>query len=179
VASGLLVLVLSLAVAVLVAGRGLGTASQNPAVKAAGETASLALSPSSGDYAFSPSASYPVGIVFDSGSKAVDGVDVIIKFDPRQVQIAGGKIAAGTLFEEAPVNTVDNLKGEIRFSALTFNPRPVAGILGTFQMKPVAAGGAELTFAFAPGATVDSNAAEHGTARDILGKAEGAKFNFK
>lgn len=180
-AAGFTVLVLSLTVGVLtVTTRPTGQGnSQNLATKAAEQTASLSLVPAGGDYTFSPTITIPVGIVLDSAGKSVDGVDVIIGFDPAKVQITGNKITPGTLFEEAPQNTVDNKLGQIRFSALTFKPKPVSGIVGTFSVKPLIKGEIDLTFQFLPGATTDSNIAEHGTAKDVLGRVGNGRYTFK
>lgn len=183
VASGFLVLVLSMMVAFLTVSQrnnqnGLAT-TQNLSTKAAEQTVSLSLSPSSGNYSFSPTSTTPIGIVLDSAGKSVDGVDVIIGFDPKKVQVVGSKVATTNLFTEFPQNTVDNVRGQIRFSALTFNSRPVTGIIGTFALRPVSAGTASLTFDFTLGSTKDSNVAEHGTAKDVLGKVENGKYVFK
>lgn len=176
-ASGLLVLVLSLAVAVLtVTGKKTNLSSTT---KAAAETASLALSPASGDYLFDKTTAYPVGIIIDSGGKSVDGLDAVINFDPAKAQVVDTKISPTTLFEEFPLNSVDNKKGQIKFSALTFNAKPATGIVGSFRFKPLAKGEINFTIYFVPGATTDSNIAEHGTAKDILGGVTNGRFVFK
>lgn len=182
-ASGFLVLVFSLAVAVItVAGRNSANnlaTTQNLATKATEEVATLALSPGSGDYTFSPTASYPVGIVVDSGGKSVDGVDVIVNFDPKKVMVVNTQVSTTTMFEQFPLNQVDNVRGQIRFSALTFSPKPVVGIVGTFQVRPLVKGEVTLSFDFTPGASTDSNVAEHGTAKDVLGSVTNATYTFK
>lgn len=175
--SGLLVLVLSLAVAVLtVTNKKINVSTTT---KAAQETASLALSPSSGNYLFDNTTTYPVGIVIDSGSKIIDGLDAVINFDPAKAQVVDAKISPTTLFEEFPLNSVDNKKGQIKFSALTFKAKPATGIAGTFKFKPLVKGEINFTFYFIPGATTDSNVAEHGTAKDILGSVTNGRFVFK
>ncbi len=177
-ASGLTVLVLSLALAVLVV-TGKTPTNQNIRSQAAVVAGSLGLSPATGDYAFSPGSAYPVGIVVDSKTASADGVDVIIKFDPKKVQVVGSSLSPTTLFEKVPLNAVDNAAGTIRFSALTFSPKPVTGILATFSFRPLASGEVGFVFDFTPGATVDSNIAEHGTAKDVLGSVENATYNFR
>lgn len=183
VASGFLVLVLSMFVAVLTVSNRNATdnlaATQNLSTKAADQPASLALSPSSGDYTFTTSGSYPLGIVLDSAGKDVDGVDVIVNFDPTKVQVLSQKVATTSLFEEFPQNVVDNNLGQIRFSALTFNSRPVTGIIGTFTFRPLAKGTIDFTFGFTAGSTKDSNIAEHGTAKDLLGQVVNGSYSFR
>lgn len=174
-ASGLLVLVLSLAVAVLT----VTNRQVSVSTKAAQETASLALNPASGDYFFDTTTTYPVGIILDSGGKTTDGFDAVINFDPTKAQVVDTKVSPATLFEEYPVNTIDNKKGQIKFSALTFNAKPTTGIVGSFRFKPLAKGEINFTIYFLPGATTDSNIAEHGTAKDILGSVTNGRFVFK
>lgn len=181
IASGLLVLVLSLGVAVLtVVNRGgSGTSpSQNLTTQASTAMASLSLSPSRQTYTLTPGLSYPVGIIVDSAGKSIDGVDVVISFDPQKVQVTTPAVNPTTAFEQYPINNVSNPAGKIRFSALTFTPKPVNGIIATFQIKPVAKGEVNLTFDFTPAATTDSNIAEHGTAKDILEKVVNGNYFF-
>lgn len=181
-ASGFLVLVLSLAVAVItVSSKNSANLATNQGLttKAAEQNASLSLSPAEGDFTLNSTSTYPVGIVVDSAGKAIDGTDVIINFDPTKVQVVSSAVSPTTIFQEFPINTIDNTRGQIRFSALTFNARPATGIIGTFQFKPVVKGEVNFSFAFTPGATTDSNIAEHGTAKDVLGKVTNGRFNFK
>lgn len=177
-ASGLTVLVLSLALAVLVV-TGKTSPSQNIRSQAAVVSGFLGLSPAAGDYTYTSGLTYPVGVVVDSKTGSVDGVDVIIKFDPKKAQVVGNSLNPTTLFEKVPLNTVDNTTGTIRFSALTFTPKSVTGILATFSFRPQAPGVVNFNFDFTPGATTDSNIAEHGTAKDILGSTQNATYNFR
>ncbi len=179
-ASGFLVLVLSLAIAVItVTSKGGFTTPQNLSTKAAEATASLSLSPATGGYAYTPGQSYPLGIVVDSAGKNVDGVDVIVTFDPKKVRVEGPKLTTTNMFEEFPVNRIDNANGKIQLSALTFTPKPMTGILGTFSITPLVKGDISLAFSFTPGSTTDSNIAENKTAKDILGKVENGKYTFR
>lgn len=183
VASGFLVLVLSMFVAVLTVSQRNSTSnlatSQNLSTKAAQQSATLSLSPATGDYTFSATNSYPVGIVLDSVGKSVDGVDVILHFDPKMATVISAKVATTALFEEFPQNIIDNNLGVIKFSALTFNSRPVTGIVGTFTFRPIARGTVNFTFDFTLGSTKDSNIAEHGTAKDILGSVTNGSYIFR
>lgn len=179
IASGFLVLVLSLAVAVLtVNGRkGELATGQNLATRAAAEPGSLALSPAGGD--FSVGAEVPVGIVIDSGGRSADGADVIINFDPKAIQVVGTAVTTAPVFQQYPVNSVDNTKGEVRLSGLTFDPKPLAGIMGSFRIKAVKSGPAALSVRFEEGSTTESTIAEHGSAMNILGTVINASYNFK
>lgn len=176
-AAGMLVLVLSLAVGVLtVTSR---SSSQNLSTKATLESASLSLSPQNGDYTFTPGTFYPVGILVDSADKSIDGVDVVINYDPAKVKIVEPTLATTSLFEQYPLNSVNNVKGEIKLGGATFSDKPVTGIVATFRFQPLLKGEVNFTFSFTPGATTDSNVAEHTTAKDILGKVENGRFFFR
>lgn len=183
VASGFLVLVLSMFVAVFTVSsrnsKGNIATTQNLSTKAADQFASLSFSPATGEYTYSSGATYPVGIVLDSAGKSVDGVDVIVKFDPKKVQVVSSKVATTSLFQEFPLNLIDNVLGQIKFSGLTFNSRPVTGIIGTFTFKPLTKGTVNLTFDYTFGSTKDSNVAEHGSAKDVLGQVTNGSYIFK
>lgn len=180
IASGMLVLVLSLGLAfVTVSGRngGVGTgAGQNLTSNAANVVPTISLSPATGDYSFSAGQTYPVGIVVDSAGKSIDGVDVVISYDSAKVQVVGGKVNPTSLFSENPLNSA--AQGKIRFSVLSFSPQPQSGIIGTFSIKPLVKGEVDLNVDYAPGSTTDSNIAEHGSAMDVLGGVVSAKYTF-
>ncbi len=185
VASGLLVLVLALGLTfVTVASKNGGGqlasgGNQNLNANASEVVPSLSLSPDSQTYAYVSGQSTQVGILVDSGAKSIDGVDVVISFDPTAAQVVETKINPTTLLPEVPLNKVDNATGKIRFSALTFEAKPVAGILGMFAFKPLKKGEVNFSFDFTPGVTTDSNIAEHATAADVLGKVTNGTYQFK
>lgn len=183
VASGMLVLVLSLGLAfVTVSSRNANNGelanSQKVQTQASSAAPTISLSPANGNFAFSAGQAYPVGIVVDSVGKSIDGVDVVISYDPTKVQIVGGKVNPSNVLPEVPLNTVDSTKGKIRFSALTFDPKPLTGIVGTFSFKPLTKGEVNFTIDFTSGATTDSNIAEHGSAVDVLSGVTNATYLF-
>lgn len=182
IASGMLVLVLSLGLAfVTVTSRNsAGDVANSQALQSEASAAvpAIALSPATGQFEFSANAIFPVGIIVDSGGRSVDGVDVVISYDPAKVRIAGGKVNPTGVFSEVPLNLVDTAAGKIRFSALTFDPQPVTGVVGTFSFTPLSASEVNFQIDYTPGATTDSNIAEHGSAVDVLGKVENATYEF-
>lgn len=182
IASGMLVLVLSLGLAfVTVTSRNsAGDVANSQALQSEASAAvpAIALSPATGQFEFSANAPFPVGIIVDSGGRSVDGVDVVISYDPAKVQIVGGKVNPTGVFSEVPLNLVDTAAGKIRFSALTFDPQPVTGVVGTFSFIPLSASEVNFQIDYTPGATTDSNIAEHGSAVDVLGKVENATYSF-
>ncbi len=196
-ASGMLVLVLSLGLAMLTVtnraqspgGVAQGSTATDLTANASSQVPSISLvasgggnntdSASTGEYVFDRTKTYPVGIVVDSAGKLIDGVDVVINYDPAKVEIVGNKVNPSTTFQEFPLNKIDLASGKILFSGLTFNPQSVLGIVGTFSFRPKAAGEVNFTVQFVPGATTDSNIAEHGSATDVLGTVNNLSFVFK
>lgn len=179
-ASGLLVLILSLGVAVLtITSRNNSATPQNVNTQATEVFPSLAFTPDKATYTYTPNQTYNLGIVLDSDGKTVDGADVVINFDPTKVQVVDTKVATTTLLEQYPLNSVDNVKGKIRYSGLTFNFKPITGIIGTFKFRPLGKGEVNFTFDFTPGATTDSNIAEHATAQDILKTVTNGSYFFQ
>lgn len=184
IATGVLVLVLSLGVAVVTLTKknsvGELAIDQNLNSQASQVALpSLALNPSNQEYVFSEGQTYPVGILLDSGDEEIDGVDVVISFDPTKVRVTTPEITSAGLLDQTPLNKVDNATGKIRFSALTFTPKKVNGILGSFRYQPLVAGQVSFKFDFKPGATVDSNVAKHGSASDALDRVSDATYIFK
>jgi hypothetical protein len=90
-----------------------------------------------------------------------------------------GKVTTANLFEQYMVNSIDNVSGQIKLGALTFTPKPVTGVVGTFKFTPLKPGTVDFTFVFTPGSTTDTNLAETKTARDVLGSVENASYVFK
>lgn len=183
IASGILVLVLSLGLAFMtVSSRNSGgeqlANDQKIQTEAAISAPTLSLSPNSGSFDFISGQTYPVGIVIDSAGKSIDGVDVIISYDVAKASIVGGKVNSSSLLPEVPLNSVDSTKGKIKFSALTFDPKAVTGIVGTFSFKPLSKGEVNFSLDFTAGATTDSNVAEHGSAVDVLSGVQNATYTF-
>lgn len=177
-AAGMLVLVLSLALGVLTV-TSKNNLSQNLSTKATMEVASFSLSPLTGTYNFVSGTSYPVGILVDSAGKSIDGVDIILNFDPKKVQVVGTTVATTSIFEQYLTNSVDNVNGVIKLSGLTFNTKPITGIVGTFRFQPLIKGEVTFNFQFTPGATTDSNVADHTTGKDILGNVQNGAYSFQ
>jgi hypothetical protein len=177
---GFLVLILSLPLAVLV------TTQKQAAFPTRADThsASLTLSPDAG---LIPKEGKIVHVLLNTGIAISDGTDIILEFDGNVVNI--NNVTAGELFsgsnDKVATNnvTVDprTHKGVLRFSALTFNARPLNGIAVNFRVTPTAHLSApadtSLLFRFTKGSTVDCNVAEHGTAVDILANVRDGQYS--
>ena len=117
---------------------------------------------------------HAVNIYLDTGGKFIDGVDVIIKFNPNV--IADTTFFDGVLpFDKYEVND-DNTRDFITISAPTPTNKPFrgSGIFGriVFKVKPnPPVSTLDLSFDFDPndkGKTTDSNIVEDKTLKDIL-----------
>lgn len=109
-----------------------------------------------------------------SSNKNTAGTDLIIKYDPNLLTVVAGPdnapIAVGTIYNDYPVNKVDNKTGLITVSGITGNINGVIpkGIFGTIVFQGKAAGTARIFFDFTKDATNDTNIIESQTAKDIL-----------
>lgn len=113
----------------------------------------------------------PVSVVVDTGGYEVDGVDVVVSFDPKVLEASKAGLVKGEIFDEYPLQSVDASKGLIYISGVNSSK---TGFKGTGQfavinLKAKGAGKASLTIDFVrKGATTDSNLVEMGTSKDIL-----------
>lgn len=138
--------------------------------------------------------SYVVGSVVKldirlSSSDATDGVDVILKYDPKileivPVDVAGKKAAVqlGALYKEYPTNEFDEVRGLVFVSGLTApNSKGFSGeeVLGSVSFKVLKNGASRVDVEFSPDSTKDSNVISTETGKDILIKAEGLNIVAK
>lgn len=125
----------------------------------------------------SPKDQYKVGenvavlVQVDTGSRATDGVDLLLNFDPKVLEASTGAIAKGAIYPEYPQMKIDAKLGQIQISGISgLQGRSFTG-KGTFAIinfKAKAAGDASLTVDFSPGKTDDSNVVEAISGNDIL-----------
>lgn len=119
-----------------------------------------------------------------SSQKPTDGTDVIIVYDPKKLQVvpasAKTPVAVGNLYNNYPLNKVDEATGRISISGITSQTNGVIakGVFGTINFKAIAAGPAKIMVDFTPGSTVDSNIIETKTAKDILSGVNNLEINL-
>lgn len=112
-----------------------------------------------------------VNVNIDTGLQAIDGVDVIINYDPKVLEASSGGLLKGSIFEEYPIMSADASKGLISISGISSlqNSFKGTGQFATINFKAKVAGRTELTIDFkGKGSTVDSNLVEANTSKDIL-----------
>ncbi len=115
----------------------------------------------------------PVTIELFSG-KVTDGADIILTYDPKKLQIIPAStkvpVAVGNLYNDYPINKVDESTGYIFVSGITSQANGVManGVFGTISFKAKAAGSTKISVNFTPNSTVDSNIIENKSAKDLL-----------
>lgn len=113
-----------------------------------------------------------------ASAKKVDGVDLIIKYDPKV--LSAQSTILGTIFADYPQNTVDAALGKVSISGITSQPGGVVpnGVFGKLNFVAKAVGTTKITFDFTPGQTGDTNVSQTGTSKDILEKVNELDINI-
>jgi hypothetical protein len=139
--------------------------------------ATLLLKPDKGTHTVGQT--WPVEIWLDTNTLSVDGVDVILQFDPSILRVVDKSIDTnGGIFSMVPMNVVDNEKGKIMFSAVV---RPGEqykgkGKIGAITLEGRTAGLASMSFVSEPDSTIDTNVAAGGA--DVLGITVNGKYEI-
>lgn len=113
----------------------------------------------------------PIRIKVVTGGRVVDGVDVILHFDPKILEATPGSFFKGKTYKDYPLIDIKQSDGVIKISALTLPGFPGfmgVGTFGLINFKAKAAGSAKLAIDFQKDSTVDSNLIEASTSKDIL-----------
>ncbi len=120
--------------------------------------------------------------------KPADGVDVIIKYDPKKLKVVlpTGKTSPVTtstgVFAEYPENTDDAQSGLISLSGI-ISPGSKgyvgSGTLGTLNFQAISSGTTEVSILYDKSSTKDSNIIESNGAGDILNKVTNLRVTIK
>lgn len=124
----------------------------------------------------------PVSVTLDTGGHEISGTDVIIRYDPKIIETTSEGLIKGKIFNEYPVASVDNKKGEIVISAFTNIGKGFEGTgqLVSFNLKAKTAGKAILSIDFGNlPSTTDSNLMEASTSKDILESVNNLELNIQ
>lgn len=106
--------------------------------------------------------------------KTTAGADLIIKYDPNLLLVITGKektpVAVGGLYDNYPVNQVDEKNGIITVSGITNNISGTTpnGVFGTVTFQGKAVGTARVFLEFTKNTTNDTNLIENETVQDVL-----------
>lgn len=137
--------------------------------QAAGGSASLLLSPATGNYTVGDE--FNINILLNTGDKLVVGVDVSLSFDAEKLQVQ--TVTPGNLFENQIVFFNEVRDGKILLSLGSFTPFTGGGIYGTIRFLATTAGTAQVIFDQTPNCKV---AQEGGS--DILGETTGGLYTI-
>lgn len=130
----------------------------------------------------------PVSVAIDTGGHKVNGVDLIVHYDPKVLEATVGGITKGIIFDEYPSVTIDPVQGLIAISGIdntnnSYNSKDInimGGSFVTLNLRAKASGKTQLTVDFkGKGSTTDSNLVEMGTAKDILEQVGNLELTVK
>lgn len=113
----------------------------------------------------------PVKINLFTGGKTTSGTDLVLRFNPKIVEVTNNSFTSGKIYSDYPVINIDSKLGILRVSGVAsigkmgFNG---AGDFGVINFKAKAAGKTGITVDFKKGLTNDSNVIDTQTNADIL-----------
>lgn len=112
----------------------------------------------------------PVTVNINTGGHSIDGVDLIVSFDPKILEATTSGLIKGKIFDEYPLLSVDSNKGLIYISGVNSAKNAFNGIgqFALLNLKAKIPGQTTLSINFKKGATTDSNLVETGTSKNIL-----------
>lgn len=118
--------------------------------------------------------------------KKVDGVDLIINFDPNRFVLETGDnpknapLAPSNTFSDYPINSVDLTTGKITVSGIASQSGGILqnGLFGTIILRAKAVGKTAVSLDFSPGSTKDTNVIESGSGLDLLDKVNNLELTI-
>lgn len=112
----------------------------------------------------------PVAVMVDTGNRSISGADLIVRFDPKILDITSSGLVKGAIFNEYPLISADSKTGMITISGISNEKSGFKGT-GQFAMinfKAKSAGKASLTIDSKKGSTANSNLVDIDTSKNIL-----------
>ena len=123
----------------------------------------------------------PVAVIVDTGGRPVDGVDLIVRFDPNILEVPSGALIRGKIFDEYPLLSQDVKAGLISISGVSSADSSFTG-QGEFallNLKAKLPGRASLAIDFQKGTTAASNLVEASTSKNILDTVDNLELNIQ
>lgn len=123
----------------------------------------------------------PVAVVVNTGGRSVDGVDLIVRFDPKVLEIVSGSLARGKIFSEYPLLAGDTKAGLISISGVSNANSSFTG-QGEFallNLKAKLPGRVTLAIDFQKGTTTASNLVEASTSKNILDTVDNLELQIQ
>lgn len=123
----------------------------------------------------------PVIVMVNTGGKSVDGVDLIIRFNPQVLEVAPGGLSKGKIFSEYLLLSQDDKTGLISISGVSGVKESFIG-QGEFALLTLKAklpGKTTLAVDFQKGTTTASNLVESATSKNILESVDNLELNIQ
>lgn len=123
----------------------------------------------------------PVSVMIETGSHTIDGVDLIVSFDPKILEVTSGGLVKGNIFDEYPLMSLDPKKGLLSISGVSNfkNSFKGTGQFATINLRAKVPVKTSLTIDFNKGSTTDSNLVETATSKDILEDVSNLELNIR
>ncbi len=123
----------------------------------------------------------PVSVVLNSGQHSLGGVDLIVHYDPKILEVVPAEIIKGKIFDEYPLISVDKVKGLISISGVSSlkNSFTGTGDFATINLRTKLSGKTSLTVDFTKGSTTDSNLVDLSTSQDVLESVDNLELNIQ
>lgn len=124
----------------------------------------------------------PLLIKVSTGNRLSAGADLVLKYDPKILEVSTQSFVKGTAYDDYPAIDVDLNKGIIRVSGVVsaskqgFNG---SGDFGEINFTAKASGETNISLEYLPNTTSDSNIMEAITNKDILEKGGSVKINIQ
>lgn len=112
----------------------------------------------------------PVSVIINTGGHAVDGVDLVVRFNPKSLEATPGGLVKSGIFDEYPLVALDKKTGLISISGVNSLKKGYQGTgqFAVLNLKAKLPGKTSVTIDFNKGSTTDSNLVESGLSKDIL-----------
>lgn len=139
----------------------------------------ISLTAPKSDYAVGETIS--VAVIIDTGGRTINGVDLIVRFDPKILEISSGGLIKGKILDEYPGMSQDAKAGLISISGISnSNGFSGSGQFATINLQAKVSGKTSLTVDFqGRDFTIDSNLVETATSRDILEVVSNLELNIR
>lgn len=122
----------------------------------------------------------PVSVIVNTGGHEVDGVDLIVHYDPKVLEATPAGLIKGKIFNEYPLLAVDSNKGLISISGVSTKGNfKGAGVFASLNFRAKALGKASLIIDFKKGSTTASNLVEMSSSKNILEEVNFLELNVK
>lgn len=123
----------------------------------------------------------PVSVMIDTGGHTISGVDLIVRFDPKVLEVVPGGLIKGKILDEYPLLTSDADLGLVSVAGTSSLDRGFSGTgqFASLNFRAKAPGRTSLTVDFKVSATTDSNLVDSTTSKDILGSVSSLEVEIK